>query len=114
MSIDSMIKNQSHYWKLLDRFLHDGKYKNGNINAIKIRRNIILALMKAVMDIYLLYSPYSRGKEKRIRELLLSIKESDNQLFRQIILTRKKVVIFLYLIWYILGRTFFVVRKVIE
>lgn len=111
VSITSKIKKQNHFWQLLDKYLADKKFLNGNASASIVRSNILLAMIRPIMDVYLYHSSYSDITERRLRNVMAQIKETAPMAYASILKYGQKGVVCPVKLWLKAGRLFFYIRS---
>lgn len=112
ISIKSMLKKQSHFWKLFDRYMNDSSYLNENASAITIRRNIMDRILTPLLEMYTIYDDYNEEYDRKMRNALKKVKDSDAKIFYRALSVRRKTVIFPCLMWYFMGKLYFKLRGV--
>lgn len=110
VSIASMVKNKNNYWKLFERYIKDVSYVNGNLCAQTIRRIILERLLNPMLEIYTIYSDYDKQEDFKLRNALRQVRECDSGIFYSLMKVRRKKVLYLYALWYVLGKCYFWVR----
>ena len=113
VSFESMKKNLAHRRKLLDRFLKDTQFLEGNEIAKNVRAFTLSGILRPILIMYLIYSDYDMETEVKLRMALNEIKNQDRGVYYKMI---NKFGKFGYVVkeWLFLGKCHFGIRWIFK